>query len=40
MWENVEKSEEHKEAKELFEELWANISKLINNNIIDFSCKY
>jgi hypothetical protein len=40
MWENVEKSEEQKEAKELFEELWANISKLINNNIIDFSCKY
>lgn len=39
MWENSEKFEEYKEAKELFEELWKNISKIINNNLIDFSRK-
>lgn len=39
MWENSEKFEEYKEAKELFEELWTNISKIINNNLIDFSRK-
>ena len=40
MWENLEEFEELKEAKVLFEELWLNISKIINNNIIDFTCKY
>ena len=40
MWENLEEFEELKEAKVLFEELWLNISKIINNNIVDFTCKY
>ena len=40
MWESLEEFEELKEAKALFEELWLNISKIINNNIIDFTCKY
>ena len=40
MWENLEEFEESKEAKVLFEELWLNISKIINNNIMDFTCKY
>ena len=39
IWEKIEEYEENKEAKELFEELWKNISKIINNNIIDFSRK-
>ena len=39
IWEKIEEYEENKEAKELLEELWKNISKLINNNIIDFSRK-
>ena len=39
LWEKFEEYEEKKEAKELLEELWKNISKIINNNIIDFSCK-
>jgi len=40
MWENIEEYEELKEARILFEELWKNIYKIINNNIIDFTCKY
>ena len=34
IWEKLEEYEENKEAKELFEELWKNISKIINNNIL------
>ena len=40
LWENIEEFEELKEARTLFEELWKNIYKIINNNIIDFTCKY
>ena len=40
IWENIEEFEELKEARTLFEELWKNIYKIINNNIIDFTCKY
>ena len=40
MWEDIEQFEEYKQAKELFEEIWKHLSKTINNNIIDFSCKY
>jgi hypothetical protein len=39
IWEKIEEYEENKEAKELLEELWKNISKLINNNIIDCTRK-
>ena len=39
MWENAEEFEELKESIQLFDELWANISKIINNNLIDFTCK-
>ena len=40
IWENIEEFEELKEARTLFEELWKNIYKIINNNIIDFIYKY
>ena len=39
LWDKIEEYEENKEAKELLEELWKNISKIINNNLIDFSRK-
>lgn len=39
-WKDFEQLEEKKETKELFEELWENITKIINNNLIDFSRKF
>jgi hypothetical protein len=39
MWENAEEFDELKESIQLFEELWTNISQIINNNLIDFTCK-
>ena len=36
-WKTLEEIEDLKEEKELFEELWDNIIKLNNNNIIDYT---
>ena len=39
-WDDLEQIEEHKKPDLLFEELMENISKIVNNNLIDFTCKY
>ena len=39
-WDDIEQMEEYKDANFLFEELMENISKIINNNLIDFTRKY